>query len=129
MHKRTELHITFFFFILFFNNLFLQMLPSLCYSIIKTSIRALTTNVLITATVSLGKGFGSIKKHCFRAGEPQPVIQLIDKKNLGVSLKQIRPGINISLPITNLCLPSTACQTSVVCYSRSSQLGPINVKG
>ena len=38
----------------------------------------------------------------------------------------LRPGISTSMSTTKLCLPNTACQWSVVCYYRISQIGPRN---
>ena len=43
----------------------------------------------------------ALQMHSFRETEPQPVIPQDPKKNHGMRLKQLRPGIHISLTTTD----------------------------
>ena len=43
----------------------------------------------------------ALQMHSFRDAEPQPVIPQDPKKNHGMPLKQLRPGIHISLTTTD----------------------------
>ena len=88
--------------------------------------------VLIHNTVSLGKDFGSkgnlaLQTHSFKDAEPQTGIPQNVEKSHGISTKQLRPGIDISLTINDPGLPSTQWQSCVVCYPKCSQLGLRNV--
>ena len=68
----------------------------------------------------------AIQTHSFGDADPQPVITPKAKKIHRMSPKQLIPSIHISLTTTDPCLPSTAVLSL---FSRSSQLGPRNVKG
>ena len=72
------------------------------------------------------QGEAASQTHSFRDAEPQPVIPPNANKNHGKFPKKLRPGISTSMSTTDLCLPNTAWQWSVVCYYRISQLGPRN---
>ena len=67
-----------------------------------------------------------IQEHSFRDAEPHPVITPNAKQNHRIFPIQLRPGINTSLITTNICLPSTEWQCSVVCYYGIHYLGPRN---
>ena len=43
----------------------------------------------------------ALKMHSLRDSEPQPVIPQDPKENHGMALKQLRPGIHISLTTTD----------------------------
>ena len=75
------------------------------------------------------QGKVALQTHRFRDATPQQLHPRNQKKNYRIFLKQLRPGINNSLTATDPFLPTTAWQCTVVCYSRSSQLGPGNMTG
>ena len=75
------------------------------------------------------QGQAALQTHSFRDAEPQRVIPPNAKNHHGVSPKRPGPGIIIHLTNADSCLPSIAWQCSAVCYSKSSQLGPRNVRG
>ena len=54
------------------------------------------------------QGEAALQVHSFRDSDPQPVIPPNEKKNHGMSVIQLRPGMNISLTASDPCLPSTA---------------------
>ena len=69
----------------------------------------------------------ALQTHSLRDAEPQQVITLNTNKSHGLSPKQLRPVITISLTSTDPGLPRPAWQSSVGCYFRRSQLGTRNV--
>ena len=64
------------------------------------------------------QGEAASEAHSIRDAEPHPVIPANEKNNSEIFPKKLRPCNNINLSTTDLCLPSTAWQWSVVCYYR-----------
>ena len=81
-------------------------------------------------TVSLGNSFSSKEKQLYKrkASETQGHNQLSQKKkNQGMPPVQLRPGINIYLTTTDICLPIIAWKRNDA--SRSIQLVPSTPTG
>ena len=74
------------------------------------------------------QGKAALQTHSFRDAEPPSEISTNATKQHGFSTKKLRSDIDISLTITDPCLPTTAWQCSAVCYSRSSQFGSKNMQ-
>ena len=70
------------------------------------------------------QGKAALQTHSFRDAEPHQVIPQNAKKNYGTFPMQLTPDISTSLSTTDLCLPSTTWQRSVVCYYRICQFEP-----
>ena len=71
----------------------------------------------------------ALQIHSLRDAEPQPVIPQGPKKNHGMALKQLRPGIHISRTATDPSQHRIEWQCSIVFCSKNSQLGPRNLTG
>ena len=70
------------------------------------------------------QGEAASEAHSFRDSEPHPVIPTNSKNNYKIFPKKLRPSNNTKLSTTDLCLPSTAWQWSVVCYYIICLFGP-----